>query len=245
MPSIVRTTIGDIAMWVRQGPQAAWDIGTSQAVITGDEYGLHPFLHSPLRHEVRTVVDIGANIGAFTLAARRMFPNARVIAVEPDPENNELLRRNCGDDSQVTICPTAVLNDGCPNTVHLCRHELNSGGSYVRELFYQKSAPFTDSDPIEVPCRPIHDLLVDLGVNVIDLLKVDAEGSEVDIFSCLAAHRWLPKTCWIRFEWHGRESIPHLRRLLSPTHEVSIEEDGLWNALGIAHRKELHDGVER
>ena len=68
MPSIVRTTIGDIAMWVRQGPQAAWDIGTSQAVITGDEYGLQPFLHSPLRHEVRTVVDIGANIGAFTLA---------------------------------------------------------------------------------------------------------------------------------------------------------------------------------
>ena len=66
MPPIVRMTIGDIAMWVRQGPQAAWDIGTSQAVITGDEYGLHPFLHSPLRHEVRTVVDIGANIGAFT-----------------------------------------------------------------------------------------------------------------------------------------------------------------------------------
>ena len=72
MPSIVRTTIGDIAMWVRQGPQAAWDIGTSQAVITGDEYGLQPFLHSPLRHEVRTVVDIGANIGAFTLATRRV-----------------------------------------------------------------------------------------------------------------------------------------------------------------------------
>ena len=90
MPSIVRTTIGDIAMWVRQGPQAAWDIGTSQAVITGDEYGLQPFLNSPLRHEVRTVVDIGANIGAFTLAARRMFPNARVIAIEPDPDNTEL-----------------------------------------------------------------------------------------------------------------------------------------------------------
>ena len=241
---LVKTTIDGITMLVKGREQAAWDIGTSQAVITGDEYSLRPFANSPKRLEVRTVVDVGANIGAFTLAARRMFPNSRVIAIEPDPDNIHVLRSNCGDDEQVTICQTAVLNDGCPSTVHLCRHELNSGGSYVRELFQQKSAPFTDSSPIVVPCRSIHDLLVEMGVNVIDLLKVDAEGSEVEIFSCLADHGWLPKTCWIRFEWHGRESIPQLRRLLSPTHEVSIEEDGLWNALGIAHRKEIHDGVE-
>ncbi len=238
MPPVVKTVIGDIEIWVRQGLQAAWDVGTSQTVITGDEYSLKPFLHSPMRLKVQTVVDIGANIGAFTLAARHMFPNARVVAIEPDPENNELLRRNCGADSQVTICQTAVLDDECPNTVHLCRHELNSGGNYVGELFQKTSPPFTDPNPIEVPCRSIHELLGELDVHVIDVLKVDAEGSEVEIFSCLADHGWLPKTCWIRFEWHGRESIPHLRRLLSPTHEVSIEEDGLWNALGIAHRKE-------
>ena len=238
MPPVVRTTIGDIAMWVRQGPQAAWDIGTSQAVITGDEYALQPFHDSPLRLQVRTVVDIGANIGAFTLPARRVFPNARVIAIEPDPDNAALLRRNCGADPLVTICETAVLHDGCPKTVRLCRHELNSGGNYVGELFQRKSPPFADAAPIEVPCRSIHELLVELGVNAIDLLKVDTEGSEVEIFTCLAAHSWLPKICWIRFEWHGRESIPHLRRLLSPTHEVSIDQDGLWNALGIAHRKD-------
>ncbi|MAD80593.1 MAG: hypothetical protein CMJ50_07090 [Planctomycetaceae bacterium] len=238
MPPVVKTVIGDIEMWVRQGLQAAWDIGTSQAVITGDEYSLEPFLHSPMRLKVRTVVDVGANIGAFTLAARRTFPNARVIAVEPDPDNAELLRHNCGHDANVTVCQTAVLNDDFPDTVHLCRHTLNSGGNYIGQLFQQKQPPFIDSEPIAVPCRSIHELLTDLGVNDIDLLKVDAEGAEVDIFSCLAAHNWLPKTCWIRFEWHGRDSIPHLRRLLSPTHQVSIEEDSLWNALGIAHRKE-------
>ena len=125
---------------------------------------------------------------------------------------------------------------------HFTKRGEHAAATELRERLQARG--LTDSAPIEVPCRSIHDLLVDLGVNVIDLLKVDAEGSEVEIFSCLAAHRWLPKTCWIRFEWHGRESIPHLRRLLSPTHEVSIEEDGLWNALGIAHRKEIHDGVE-
>ena len=108
MPPVVKTTIGDIEMWVRQGLQAAWDIGTSQAVITGDEYSLKPFLHSPMRLKVQTVVDIGANIGAFTLAARRTFPHARVIAIEPDPDNVSLLQRNCGDDALVTICQTAV-----------------------------------------------------------------------------------------------------------------------------------------
>ncbi|GIW83169.1 MAG: hypothetical protein KatS3mg105_4976 [Gemmatales bacterium] len=197
-----------------------------------------PFRNSPQRETVTTVVDVGANIGAFTLAARRMFPQARVLAIEADPDNVELLRRNCAGDRQVTIAPLAVLGDGAPRRVHLCRHRLNSGGSYVQEVFQSKSTPFADRRPIEVDCRSIHDLLREHNVESIDVLKVDAEGSEVEIFTCLADHGWLARTRWIRFEWHGHESIPRLRELLSQTHEVSINEHGLWNALGIAHRKE-------
>ncbi|GIW83168.1 MAG: hypothetical protein KatS3mg105_4975 [Gemmatales bacterium] len=40
MPPVMKTTIDGIELWVRQGQQAAWDIGTSRAVIEGDEYAL-------------------------------------------------------------------------------------------------------------------------------------------------------------------------------------------------------------
>jgi FkbM family methyltransferase len=240
MPPLVKAKVGNIDMWVRKGPQAAWDVGTSHSIIHNDEYVLRHFVDAPVRDKVHTVVDVGANIGAFTLLARRVFPNARVIAIEPDPANASVLQHNCGNDELVTICETAVLDDGCPETVHLCRHDLNSGGSYVHDLFEgeSKNVPFHDQNAVSVPCTSIHDLLTTHGVETINLLKVDTEGSEVAVFSCLSRHGWLEKTTWIRFEWHGREAIPRLRRLLSPTHEVSIDERGLWNALGIAHRKE-------
>ena len=115
MPPLVKANIGDIEMWVRSGPKAAWDIGTSQAVISGDEYGLAPFLKSPLRYRVETVVDIGANIGAFTLTARRMFPQATILAIEPDPENAMVLRENCRGDDLITVCEMAVLGDAAPD----------------------------------------------------------------------------------------------------------------------------------
>lgn len=239
MPAIMKTSIDGIDLWVRQGQQAAWDIGTSRAVIVGDEYALRPFLDSPIRDQVRTVVDIGANIGAFTLAARRVFARARVLAVEADPANLELLRCNCGQDDQVTIAPVAVLGDDCPRRVHLCRHQLNSGGAYVRELYQSQTPPFVDAAPIEIDCWPVHELLSCHGVDEIDVLKVDAEGSEVDIFTGLADHGWLHRTRWIRFEWHGHAAIPRLRRLLETTHQVSINDKAMWNALGIAHRKEI------
>ena len=240
MPPLVKTKVGNIEMWVRKGPQAAWDVGTSHCIIAGDEYALRHFSDASVRHKVHTVVDVGANIGAFTLLARRVFPNSRVIAIEPDPGNASVLRRNCGEDTLVTVCETAALDDDCPKEVHLCRHDLNSGGNYVQDLFNResKSVPFFDGNPVSVPCTSIHNLLTTHGVKTINLLKVDTEGSEVAIFSCLSRHGWLQKTTWIRFEWHGREAIPQLRRLLLPTHEVSINEHALWNGFGIAHRRE-------
>jgi hypothetical protein len=42
----------------------------------------------------RTVVDIGANIGIFTLYARQQWHDARIVAFEPAPENFALLQEN-------------------------------------------------------------------------------------------------------------------------------------------------------
>ena len=45
-------------------------------------------------HETDTVIDIGANIGAFAVYAARQVPRGRVIAFEPASNNYEQLARN-------------------------------------------------------------------------------------------------------------------------------------------------------
>src|SRR6476620_11843470 len=61
--------------------------------------------------EVNNIIDLGANIGLASLYFLNKCPHARVVAVEPDPSNFELLSRNLQPfllHEQVTLLPGAV-----------------------------------------------------------------------------------------------------------------------------------------
>lgn len=46
------------------------------------------------KHNVRTIVDVGAHVGSFTVLCHEWWPEAKIVAVEPHPESFELLKRN-------------------------------------------------------------------------------------------------------------------------------------------------------
>lgn len=60
-------------------------------IFVNDNYQLR---HLVGKSFVRTIIDIGANCGFFSVFARSLFPNARIIAVEPSPIAFELLEQN-------------------------------------------------------------------------------------------------------------------------------------------------------
>ncbi|HUR85629.1 MAG TPA: FkbM family methyltransferase [Solirubrobacteraceae bacterium] len=78
--------LGDEPLWMRPGTDDAWVVRETMTYadcLPPDDIG-----------DPEVIVDLGANIGAtMTLFARR-FPRARIIGLEPDPENAELCRRN-------------------------------------------------------------------------------------------------------------------------------------------------------
>ena len=230
-------TIGGIQIWVHGGQKYEQDVGTSKTIILGDEYHLSHFRNTPHQENVSTIVDLGANIGAFTLLARKTFPNARILAVEADPDNVEILKKNTENDPNIEVYGMAVLGDGCPSTVHLGQGSTNSGGSYVKEGNGEFNCPFIPDEYLEIPCISINQLLVENLVNYIDLIKIDVEGSEGEIISTLAKHDWPKRICWLRFEWHGKENLETIKRELSFTHELFIKESDSWNELGLGHRK--------
>lgn len=64
-------------------------------VIEEDGYGLRKFLLGLKNPDsIKTIVDIGANIGFFSLSARVLFPRARIIAIEPVLDTFEILKKN-------------------------------------------------------------------------------------------------------------------------------------------------------
>ena len=110
------------------------------------------------------VLDIGANVGIYTLLAAKR--GAKVVAVEADPRNIEILRHHIslnGFSDRVTVFQIAASNKEGP--VSLFRDRGNSGHSNV----------FCGTDPVVVPGKTIDSL----GLPPIDVCKMDVEGAEM------------------------------------------------------------------
>ena len=120
-----------------------------------------------------TVVDLGANKGAYAARVLHLAPEARVICYEPDPHNVECLRINLGDSAE--IHRAAVSADG--GTITLQQVPENRGlGSIVAGRLEARGTPTV---PIDVPLVALRDVIARAGH--VDLLKIDVEGAEYPI----------------------------------------------------------------
>ena len=76
-------------------------------------YGQHVRVTAAYQHIIEKgktpiILDAGANIGAATIWFARLFPEAQVFAIEPDPENAELCRANTRGVANVTVIEAAI-----------------------------------------------------------------------------------------------------------------------------------------
>jgi len=163
-------------------------INTSDSYVFGQvlrrqEYA--PAVDGP----VRTIVDCGANVGYTSAYFLSRFPGVRVIAIEPFPANAEMCRRNLapyGDRAQVI--EAAVWPH--PARLVMDYTDGEEWGVQVREARGDEKG---DVDGIDLPS---------LGLERIDLLKIDIEGSELRLFN-ENPDRWLPNVSNIAIELHG------------------------------------------
>ncbi len=119
-----------------------------------------------------TVVDIGANIGGFSiLAARR---GARVIAFEPFPANFAALERNVQRNGLDTTLVQAAVAD----TERTSEMFIPDDGSFTGRYSLH---PGRGRRTIRVACLSLDDVVDRYGLPRIDLLKLDCQGSEYEI----------------------------------------------------------------
>jgi FkbM family methyltransferase len=151
------------------------------------------------------ILDIGANIGAVSLALARRFPAARLYAFEPLPENYALLAHNVAALPQVTALPFGLGARTEERTYERSDNPRNFGGGG----FYGGQC-----DPAlcqaRLPIVAVTEALAQLGVGRVDLIKIDSEGAEYDILTSFPQNI-LQQTRVIVGELHGK---PHDEALL-------------------------------
>jgi FkbM family methyltransferase len=120
-----------------------------------------------------TFLDIGANVGVFTLAASQVVGSlGRVIAIEASPEVGKFLSRNiaANDCRNVTLIAKAVTERG-PQRIAFWRAPIEQFGMGAL-------APQFGAKAIEVDADTIDNVLFALDIQHVDLIKLDIEGFE-------------------------------------------------------------------
>lgn len=168
------------------------DVYAFGQVFLSQQYLLPP-------QQPRFIIDGGAHIGCAAVDFARRYPDAHIIAVEANAENFELLTIN-----------TRLL----PNV--RCVH----GAVWPTRERVRISNPEADSWSFrcergdEIQGFPIADLADMLGAPAIDIVKLDVEGAEREIFSAPDADLWLRRTSCLLVELHD-DHVPGCRRALT------------------------------
>lgn len=164
-------------MWYRVGTN---DWNTLSSCMTEDEYGMRGM------DDVDTLVDVGGYLGGLGIGWALDHRGSRVWIVEPLPANVELIERNVAENEvgdRVTVVPRAVGRPGQTQTTirwgfgddENGRHHRYVGNSTLsrHSKQHQKATVRT----VDLPA------LVAMAGGHIDVLKVDCEGAEYDLFA--------------------------------------------------------------
>lgn len=155
----------------------------------------------------KVILDIGSNIGASIIYFHRRFPDAKIYGFEPHPDTFRILQKNVGQTAGVAIFNYGL--GGSQGRVAARADEVNYGAFSTRGVFKDRGHP---AMTVECEVRRLDDVLRELGIAQIDLLKIDCEGAEADVFSTLP-DEILDKCEWIVGEFHDHTGFEVLARL--------------------------------
>jgi FkbM family methyltransferase len=146
-------------------------------ILNFDTYEQVDFnLVSRLLEDGQTVMDIGANIGWYTLQIAATFPTTKVLAFEPIPNTYNYLRRNVELNQAVNVM---IHNFGFWNktdTLTFYFYPEGSGNASIANVAEKK-----DARQIRCPVTRLDDFVIEHDLRI-DFIKCDVEGAEKYVF---------------------------------------------------------------
>jgi FkbM family methyltransferase len=182
-------------------------------------------------NEGETVVDVGAHIGLYSLiAAKRVGSSGKVIAIEPDPENFKILKKNILLNQLSNIEPLECAVYSAREKLKLFLPELDQGRTIFNTVMQERAG--ASSNFLEVEANTLDNILGSLQTTELSWIKIDVEGAELEVLKGAVNTLSSNKNITLVIEIHGieiyREMINYLEtRKLKIIYEKSNEK-GDW-----------------
>ena len=143
----------------------------------------------------RFIVDGGANIGMATLFFAWKYPASKIVAVEPEPGNFELLQKNCVGLADVSLMQAALWPEE--------RNLVIQDPAAANWAFSVTESGDQSTLSLAVTAVTIPEILRRHSAAEIDILKLDIECAELELFSKGTEH-WLHRVNFLIIELHDR-----------------------------------------
>ncbi len=164
-------------LWVRAGTA---DPNPFRQVFLENQYeDMTEFVTDP-----KVILDLGANVGYATMWFAMHFPNAQVIAVEPLKANVERIRKqveNAKIEDRVVVIEAAISDRNQELELYMDAGEFfHTGASLSPDHIYHNQ---TAKIVAKVECLSLDNLIEQYHLSQPDVIKIDIEGTETDLFS--------------------------------------------------------------
>jgi FkbM family methyltransferase len=180
------------ALYMRTGDSS--DFKAFTQIFLEEEYKPLRAIAAP-----RVIVDCGSNVGYSSRYLLEAFPSARVIAIEPDPENFRICQLNLEPfRNRASVLQAAVWTHA--TQLSLSRGAFRDG----REWTTQVRRP-GEGESADVAAIDIESLLKKEAIDTIDLLKIDIEGSELELFRSECCGNWIRRVKNLAIELHDTD----------------------------------------
>lgn len=146
------------------------DFYVTMEIFDRDDYGVSQITLPS--HAV--ILDVGANIGAFTLYAASLFPDAKIFSFEPELNNFETLKKNVALNNLRTVTALNEAVSSCDGSATLT-FDRQDNASHSLE------ASSRDVGTQEIKTVTLQTIMERYGLRKIDLLKLDIEGTEYEV----------------------------------------------------------------
>ena len=164
------------------------DVQTYGQVFRNLEYGFS------VEPPPETIVDAGANVGLASIYFAAKYPQARIIAIEPESSNYELLKKNVAPYRNIQTLNAALWNENA--LIDL----IDPGVGHFGFITAQGAPAASSSNLGKVRAITMDRVIDDYGLDKIDILKIDIEGSEKEVFADTSD--WIKKVDSVVIELH-------------------------------------------
>ncbi len=127
------------------------------------------------------ILDLGANIGSQTIRFSNDLPTSKIIAVEPEPKNFEILKKNTNDNNEIKLEKIGISN--IPKVAWIQKNNIRASSENFETVSdINKIIQDEYFDKIEI--KDIRYIINKYSLDQFDIIKIDINSEIKNLFKC-------------------------------------------------------------